>query len=208
MRFTTVTLIVVLAVIFHFSPARAHSFNLLFLAPFSGGNAEVGNHALDGFSLATREQDAHDFEESDGHLGGLDSYIFRVDNAVSEAAVVKNIELLLHVKNPDFVTGIFTPGMVEILIPILDLQNVLLVNPVDSAIWQSVAIPGYKLETTNGGSFASEFQGLYGHQPNVYAYQGYIAARLIAATVRTMGGNLSASEKGKSALDMAREHLP
>ena len=46
------------------NPVWAHRFNLGFVIPMSGPKLESGQHALDGFMLATGEQDAHAFESA------------------------------------------------------------------------------------------------------------------------------------------------
>jgi len=88
-------------------PVSAHSFNLGFVAPMSGSRGESGQQALDGFMLATTEQDAHLFEESDGHLGGLDSYVFKIDSSVDDKTTIERIENLLRNKEPLFIAGVF-----------------------------------------------------------------------------------------------------
>ena len=59
---------------------QAHRFNLGFFTALSGPHAREGKQALDGFLLATGERDDHAGEESDGYLGGLDVYVFRIDS--------------------------------------------------------------------------------------------------------------------------------
>jgi len=86
----------------------AHSFNLGFVAPMSGSRADSGQQALDSFMLATTEQDAHAFEESDGHLGGLDCYVLKIDSSVDEKATIDRVEHLLKNDKPLFVAGIFS----------------------------------------------------------------------------------------------------
>ena len=81
------------------------------MAPVSGPDGEIGQQALDGFMLATTEQDAHEFEESDGHLGGLDSYVIVIDNSTGETATLEKVENLVRSKKPLFVTGIFSVAM-------------------------------------------------------------------------------------------------
>ncbi len=95
------------------SEGSAHSFNLGFVAPLSGPLAETGQQALDGFMLATTEQDAHLFEESDGHLGGLDSYVIKIDSSVDDKTTIDRIESLLRNKEPLFIAGVFSPGIAD-----------------------------------------------------------------------------------------------
>ena len=80
------TVIVAAALMFTAMPAFAHYFNVLLV-----GEAIGTSGAYDGFRMATRERDGHANEESDGHLGGLDSYIFTTDSlAESPAIAIQN----------------------------------------------------------------------------------------------------------------------
>ncbi len=78
--------------------AVAHSFNLIFIAPF---DEMTGQAALDGLLLATGEQDSHEFEESEGHLGGLDSYVFKIDSD----ATTDKLEAIIRGTVPLFALG-------------------------------------------------------------------------------------------------------
>ena len=130
------------------SEGGAHSFNLGFVAPMSGSQADVGQQALDGFMLATTEQDAHQFEESDGHLGGLDSYVIKIDSSVNEKTTIDRIEYLLGNKKLLFVAGIFSPEIASQISNRLKNSETVLVNPVDSVMWQRVVEKPGKLTTT------------------------------------------------------------
>ena len=168
------------------SEGRAHSFNLGFVAPMSGPRADSGQQALDGFMLATTEQDAHAFEESDGHLGGLDSYIIKIDSSVNEKTTVDQIENLLRNNKPLFVAGIFSSELVGEISARLKHSDAVLVNPVDSLMWrQLVESPG-KLTTMSGEPFNVKFKATYGYDPTADVRKGYIAARLIASTVHSL----------------------
>jgi hypothetical protein len=94
-------------------PARAHSFNLGFVTTLTGPHASRGKQALDGFLLATGERDAHPGEESDGHLGGLDVYVFRIDSNLGAEAVRRRLRELLRGQRLMFVTGVYEPGVME-----------------------------------------------------------------------------------------------
>ena len=171
------------------NPAWAHRFNLGFVIPMSGSQLESGQHALDGFMLATGEQDAHAFEESDGHLGGLDSYLFTIDSTGEQGILLGRLEGLLEEQEPIFVTGIFTVKTKKMFSQFLGDKRVVLVDPVDSLIWRIAIASPEKLAMINGGSFSTEFQRRYNYAPNYYVLQGYLAARLIAATVRSLTEN-------------------
>ncbi len=172
------------------SEGGAHSFNLGFVAPMSGPQADVGQQALDGFMLATAEQDVHLFEESDGHLGGLDSYVIRIDSSVDDKTTIDRIENLLKNKQPLFVVGNFSPGFASHISDLVNNSQAVLVNPVDSAMWQQIVETPERLTTMSAEPFNPKFEAAYGYQPNSNVRKGYIAARLIAATVRSLPESL------------------
>ncbi len=172
------------------SEGLAHSFNLGFVAPLSGPRADTGQQALDGFMLATTEQDAHLFEESDGHLGGLDSYVIRIDSSIDVNTTIERIEKLLENKQPLFVVGNFSPGFASHISDLVNNSQAVLVNPVDSAMWQQIVETPEKLTTMSAEPFNPKFEAAYGYEPNANVRKGYIAARLIASTVRFLPESL------------------
>ena len=172
------------------SEGWAHSFNLGFVAPLSGPRADFGQQALDGFMLATTEQDAHAFEESDGHLGGLDSYVIKIDSALDDKTAIEQVENLLRNKTPLFVAGIFSSEMASQISDRLKNSETVLVNSVDSVMWQRVVEEPGKLTTMSGEAFNPKFKATYGYVPGADAHKGYIAARLIASTVRSLPESL------------------
>ncbi len=168
------------------SEGSAHSFILGFVAPLSGPRADTGQQALDGFMLATTEQDAHLFEESDGHLGGLDSYVIKIDSSVDDKTTIDRIESLLRNKEPLFIAGVFSPGIADQISDLLKNSEAVLVNPVESAMWQRALRTPENLTTMSAGPFNPKFKSAYGYAPNANVRKGYIAARLIASTVRSL----------------------
>ena len=164
----------------------AHKFKLGFVAPMSGIESEIGRQALDGFMLATGEQDTHEFEESDGHLGGLDSYVITIDSSVGESSALEMVEDLAVRKRPLFVTGIYSAEMATLISEALEKTGAVLVNPVDSGMWRRSLDTPESLTTMVGGSFDDAFKKTYGYAPTDSVRQGYIAARLIASTVRSL----------------------
>ena len=62
-------------------PLQAHSFDIAVVAPYPGSQAQVGASLWQGMRIATREADGHEDEASDGHLGGVDSNLLRIDSA-------------------------------------------------------------------------------------------------------------------------------
>ena len=176
------------------NPAIAHSFNLLFISPI---NDLAGRSALNGFLLATREQDAHEFEESDGHLGGLDSYVIRIDSTAGDNRLVA----IIRESVPLFATG---SGISDKDREKLEKNNVVLVDPAVSESWPAVQLNPELLKLMNGGSFANAFKHEFGYTPGPDALHGYIAARIIAEVVRGASGSVPLSaQKLKPAVEQA-----
>jgi hypothetical protein len=162
-----------------FNTVFAHSFNVVLIAPFS---ETTGQATLDGFLLATREQDSHEFEESDGHLGGLDSYVFKVDSF----AGVEQLEAVVRESVPLFAVGNIGPGASKAM---LDQHQVVVVDPVTSRFWASTLANPDRLTLINGDSLRIAFEQTYGYIPSSEALRGYLAARIIATVVRNSSGN-------------------
>ncbi len=140
--------------------AYAHSFNALLVG------ADVGNSgAYDGFRLATKERDGHAAEESDGHLGGLDVYIFSADSVEDIQQSVDRDAIDIVVLLQDMPVDVETYKLIseaELITP--DRNEILVQN-----------------------NFAERFEADYGVLPSEQAMRGYIAAQIIEGFVR---GNL------------------
>jgi hypothetical protein len=162
-----------------FSTVFAHSFNLVLIAPFS---EITGQATLDGFLLATREEDSHEFEESDGHLGGLDSYVFKVDSV----AGVEQLEAVVRESAPLFAVGDIGPAASRAM---LDQHQVVVVDPACSRFWASTLANPDRLTLMNGDSLSIAFEQSYGYMLSPEALRGYLAARIIATVVRNSSGN-------------------
>ena len=186
--------------------ARAHSFNVGFVAPFSGARALDGKHALDGFLLATAEQDGHAAQTSDGHLGGLDSNVLTVDSGEGIAAVQKRLGELVQGKELLFVTGILASEWRAAVAAALARTRVIIVDPTESTTLRSAAGASGRVTMMDGRAFPEVFRKAYGYQPGEYAIRGYIAARIIAAAVRAEGG-VANSDALRRAVDRARVRL-
>ena len=200
-------LLVSIALITSVNQAWAHSFSVVFVAPMSGTQQESGRQALDGFLFATREEDAHAFEESDGHLGGLDSYILKIDNARGTSIMLKQLEGVLAEEKPIFVTGAFSVESASLLRDAVKNSGVVLVDPVDSVMWRSAVASPENLSLISGEKFSPVFQNKYGYAPNLQVFRGYIAARLVATTVRSLAeADLSDRRRVTKALDQVLEN--
>ncbi len=160
------------------NPALAHTFNVVFIAPLSGLAAQS---AVDGFLLATGEQDAHSFEESDGHLGGLDVYLLKLDTSRDQALLAGRLESILNEAKPLFAFGI---GLDETTKSLLTQGNAVLVEPEHGAFWAEAGQTGAGLRRFDGSLFSDGFEKAYGRAPDAAAVRAYAAARLIAAVLR------------------------
>jgi hypothetical protein len=172
------------------STAAAHSFNLVFIAPFTKVS---GKSALNGFLLATREQDSHENEESDGHLGGLDSYIFKVDNMKGEAALLQQVGDTIRKSKPLFATGL---DLNDATLNLLENKAVVVVDPMASGFWTSLTVAPGRLKLMDGENFGNAFRRAYGYDPDLQAMHGYLAARIIATVVRN-SDNLAREDPGE-----------
>lgn len=157
----------------YLNPVSAHSFNVGLLASPS---AEWTRAARQGFLLAAREQDAHAFEESDGHIGGLDVYLVDLGDLDDAVASKKLAE-----SEPLFAVGL-PPGRPGI--EALDAHGVILVDPVRARFWQAAVDAPTGIRTLDGAGFHDRFVDTYGYRPGVPALHGYLAARIIAAVIR------------------------
>ena len=188
--------------------ARAHSFNVGFIAPFSGPDAPRGQQALDGFLLATRERDGHAFEESDGHLGGLDSYVIPIDSRRGAEAVRGQLDELFDGGEIVFLTGVSVLETLTAAGAMPDSNQSILVDPVNSGVYRSATSAPESLVTMDGAPFSAAFREAFGHEPDVYAISGYVAARFIAAAVSAAEGRFEKRDTLYRALALAREKLP
>jgi ABC-type branched-subunit amino acid transport system substrate-binding protein len=187
---------------------RAHGFNVGFLAPLSGPNSLQGRQAVDGFLLATRERDGHALEESDGHLGGLDSYLITIDSGADIDIVRGQLEALLGGEGIAFLSGVSVSETIAAIGITLDQSQVILVDAVDSAVYRSATSDPADLLTMDGIPFPVAFRNAYGYEPGAGAIGGYLAARFIDAAVSAAEGEFSRRDSLNRALDRAREHLP
>ena len=156
----------------------AHSFNLLFIAPLA---KMPGQSMLNGFLLATREQDSHENEDSDGHLGGLDSHVYKVDSMKREDALLQHVEYTIGKSDPLFATGLDLSASTRSM---LEINGVVVVDPMAGRFWTSLIVDPDRLKLMDGENFANLFRRTYGYDPDLQAMHGYLAARIIATVVR------------------------
>ncbi len=170
--------------------AKAHSFNvalIIALTEHSDANIRL---VRDGFLLATRERDSHPDTVSDGHLGGLDVYLFPVDLKRQSMAGVR---ALLQREQIDILAVIGPDSAVEQIRPLVAGSNTVLLAP-------------GRLRSAPTEAFAKAFQAAFGYAPARPAAEGYNAARRIDAAIRPLDG-VGDSAALRRALDETRDGL-
>ncbi len=176
------TILAVTAILLSVSLAKAHSFNVALLISQSGGaTASGGDQIRDGFLLATKERDGHPDEESDGHLGGLDVYLF-----VAEARddPMAGARALLQQTAIDIMVVIGPNLSIETVRPLTAGSHTVLLAPGQTPFPASTGA----IQTPAVRAFIDAFKAEYGYVPSPSAAQGYNAARRIDAAVRAQGG--------------------
>lgn len=170
--------------------AKAHSFNVALIIALTEHPAADIRQVRDGFLLATRERDSHPDEESDGHLGGLDVYLYPVD---LERESVPAVRALLQREQIDILAIIGPDEAASEIGPLVaDSRTVLLA-------------PG-RLRAPPTTDFTTAFEGAFGYSPSEPAAEGYNAARRIDAAVRPLGG-VDDRAALRRALDETRDGL-
>lgn len=162
-----------LLALIYLNSVSAHSFNVGLIESVS---PEWTRSARHGFLLATREQDSHAFEESDGHLGGLDVYLIDLGSLDDAGASQRLAES----------DALFAVGLApsQSGVGLLDDHGVVLVDPARANYWQAVVDTPTKLRTLDGAGFYDRFIATYGDRPDIPALHGYLAARVVAAVIR------------------------
>lgn len=165
-----------------FGSAGAHSFNVGLLLGERETISGDRDPMSDGFLLAAQERDSHPGQESDGHLGGLDVYLFTVEAARDP---LQQVQALLE-RNPIDILVIAGPiaGM-ETLRSIAANTGTVVIAPGQVPF---PAIPRSAPRKPAIGAFVTAFEREYGYAPTMRAAQGYNAARRIDAAVREQGG--------------------
>lgn len=152
--------------------AEAHSFNVALVIAFAESSAGDARQVQDGFLLAARERDSHPDEESDGHLGGLDVYLYPVD---LERESLADVRALLRREQIDILAVIGPDEAAEEIRPLVAGSQTLLLGP-------------GRLRSASTEAFRNAFQAAFGYQPATPAAEGYNAGRRMDAAVRPLGG--------------------
>ena len=184
--------------------AAAHSFNVAVIAPLRGPNAEIGKQTFDGFLLAAKEADSHAGQESDGHLGGLDVYVSRVDLADQRNAVLAEVEALIGRVHFVVIAGAIPADVARALRSAAAGGQSLFIDVTGepSPFAEAVTPPDAAGPATT--SFAAAFQADTGTRPGRAAWRGYGAARLIDRAVRAVIGSMSDMPRLRVELEAAQ----
>ncbi len=170
-------LVICLMAVIYPNSALAHSFNLVFISPPSASQAKSVERGL---RLAAREQDAHAFEESDGHLGGLDVYLIGID--ISRGG--DDLERILRETQPLFAYGVAIDADAR---AVLERANVLPIEPERARFWAAIERAPRALRRFDGSAFVDGYRSAFGGEPDAAALRAYVAARVVAAVVRESG---------------------
>lgn len=170
--------------------AAAHSFNVGVLLP-ADKTAEA--QAIDGFMFAARERDGHPDEESDGHLGGLDVYILRVDAAAGTDTVLATLDRLVAESDIRFITGIAPAELRQAI-------SERYAGPLPAVAF---GVAQQDATTMDGAPFAPAFAARFGAAPTDAALQAYAGARFIDRVVRRLGDNFEDIAAVRAALASA-----
>lgn len=157
--------------------AVAHEFSLGVYAV--GGDAKDRIvSAVRGVLLAADERDAHPDETSDGHLGGVDvQIILFLDDRSFTLPELKNthrgqIDLLLLL-DTDAAATTSLPGTTD--------QTIILYpgKLPDRSLWS---------DRQDASGFAARYVDVWSMEPDIFAAQGYNAARRIDMAIRPQDG--------------------
>ena len=175
------------------TPSAAHSFEIAVIAHYSGPRAHEGNNLWHGMRVATREADGHALETSDGHLGGVDSHLIRIDTAAGAAKVVQQLKRFIDAQG--LAIAVIGPGEAALrgAWPAALKSVVVLANPAEAAQWPGAFAPP-RIGGERGNRFETSYRHFYKHAPDAAAHGGYAAARLIDAAVRPLDGRLNDTE--------------
>lgn len=164
--------------------ANAHSFNVALLIGAADPAAADGSAVRDGFLLATRERDGHSGQESDGHLGGLDVYLFVIDGGDDPVAAAR---AALDQQSIDILAATDTIAPIAALRALTAGSRTVLMAP-GTVPFPVEAASGGAARTAAVQRFIDAFAADYGDAPTAAAARGYNAARRIDTAVRAQGG--------------------
>ena len=171
--------------------AAAHSFRVALVAPFDGPKASEGAALAAGFLIATRERDGHPDETSDGHLGGLDVHLVRVNAGQSDADVLAAAGALLDGDDGEpvaFLAVAAGPKLTAALEALSARTRAVFIDLSAGPLPDPGPPEAPGDGTPAAAPFAEAFRATHGGAPDAAARTGYRAARLIDRAVRAQAG--------------------
>ncbi len=152
------------------TPALAHEFELLLLAPPDATDAAL-NQMRAAFLIASHERDSHPDETSEGHLGGMD-----VQLTLARLGEAKSADDLAFVVAPLAASG--------------DAAVAALAAPGGAVVVDSAHLaalpPGLERGDATLSPFAERFRAETGQDPMPEALAAYLGARLVDLAVRPL----------------------
>ena len=149
--------------------ASAHSFSVALIAS-AGAASDHVQSAVNGFLVASAENDGHSDETADGHLGGLDVFLTPLP-AEGSSAISGLVAQTFEQYDFAIVLGDATLEITE--------QGV----GSETVIVRAGVLPA----PAQRSRFAQTYRNRFETAPNDAAAQGYNAARRIDQAVRTLG---------------------
>ena len=172
----------------HINATWAHVFDIAIISTYSGTQASEGQSLWQGMRVATREADGHPDETSDGHLGGVDSNLLRVDSTRGATSISDSIRKIAAQQGTAIV-------VLDNRFQDLDKQLsaaasiVILTRSQAGALPANVILPT-QLSDSRLKQFSVQYRQQYGLAPDSAARAGYISARLIAKAMRRLNNEL------------------
>ncbi len=160
-----------------FSPAWADRFYVALVMPITGAGAQNSEELRKGFMLATTLRDSHGDEESDGHLGNLDSYV-RIINA--NGNVSANLKRLWNLDEVNIVAAFTYDKTQSLITRLLEGKNIALLQPGQT--------PFNTKDQPAVSAFIAAYAQAYTTPPTASSAQGFNAAQRIDAAVRAQDG--------------------
>ncbi len=160
-----------------FSPALADRFYVALVMPITGAGAQNSEELRKGFMLATTLRDSHGDEESDGHLGNLDSYVRLIDANGDISASLKRLEDLGEI---NIVATFTTENTQSLITRLLEGKNIAQLLPGQT--------PFSNKDQPAVSAFISAYIQAYDIAPTASSAQGFNAARRIDTAVRAQDG--------------------
>jgi hypothetical protein len=167
----------------------AHSFDIAVIAPFSGPEATVGASLWQGMRIATREADGHPQETSDGHLGGVDSNLRRVDSQAGTPQVTQQLRTLGE--RQGFLIAVLGPNQASMLEALPEEIPAVVLLAVNEGVQAPKHFTPPVLSSGRRLAFSDAYRQFYGSEPDRVAQRGYAIARLIDIAVRPTDGHFT-----------------